>query len=120
MPSSGGPRPGQGSAGAQVVQICHKGPDRAGVREENCWYSALSFAVDPGPGRLCGRFGHDSAPGRHRSPTRPIESAGASPQRASTGNDAAHHPGEKSSLVLEGTSGGEDLFEPVRGERLGG
>ena len=39
---------------------------------------------------------------------------------ASLNGDAAYHPGEKSSLVLEGASGGEDLFETVRGERLGG
>ena len=55
---------------APVVQICCKGPDRAGASEENRWYSALSSAVDPAAGRLCGRFGHTPAPDRPRSPTR--------------------------------------------------
>ena len=64
------PPSSQGLAAAPVVQICHKGPDRAGASEENRWYCALLLAADPGPGRLCGRSGHDSAPDRPRSPTR--------------------------------------------------
>ena len=57
-------------AAAPFVQICCKGPDRAGAGEKKRWYSAISFAADPGPGRLCNRFGHAPAPERPRSPTR--------------------------------------------------
>ena len=57
-------------AAALFVQICCKGPDRAGALEENRWYSAILLAADPGPERLCGRFGHASARVRPRSPTR--------------------------------------------------
>ena len=65
-PSPTGPR-------QRIVQICHKGPDRAGAREKKRLYSALFFAANPGPERLCGRFGHTPAPSRHRSPTRPTQ-----------------------------------------------
>ena len=59
------------ASGWKFVQICCKGPDRAGAREENRWYSAVLLPADPGPGRLCNRFGQPSAPSRPRSPTRP-------------------------------------------------
>ena len=59
------------ASGWKFVQICCKGPDRAGAREENRWYSAVLLAADPGPGRLCNRFGQLPAPSRPRSPTRP-------------------------------------------------
>ena len=65
-------RPSRGSAAAPVVRICCKGPDRAGAPEDNRWYSALLLAADPGPERLCNRFGHAPAPDRPRSPTRTI------------------------------------------------
>ena len=60
------------------VQICCKDPDRVGRREENRWYSALFFAVDPGPERLCNRFGQ--VPVR-ASPKSPCVSAGSHPVR---------------------------------------
>ena len=52
------------------VQICCKGPDRAGAMEENRWCSAVLLAADSGPGRLCNRFGQPPAPSCPRSPTR--------------------------------------------------
>ena len=58
-----------GAAAAQVVRICCKGPHRAGAPKGNRRYSALLLATDPGPGRLCNRFGHAPASGRPRSPT---------------------------------------------------
>ena len=57
-------------AAALFVQICCKGPDRTGALEEKRWYSALSSAADPGPERLCNRFGHTPARVHPRSPTR--------------------------------------------------
>ena len=68
---SGG-RPSARGPGGAVVQICCKGPDRAGAPEENRWYSALLLVVDPAAGRLCNRFGHALAPDRLKSPTHPI------------------------------------------------
>ena len=59
------------ASGWKFVQICCKGPDRAGAREENRWYSAVLLPADPGPGRLCNRFGQLPVPSRPRSPTRP-------------------------------------------------
>ena len=58
------------ASGRAVVQICCKGPDRAGAMEENRWCSAVLLAADSGPGRLCNRFGQPPAPSRPRSPTR--------------------------------------------------
>ena len=58
------------ASGRAVVQICCKGPDRAGTMEENRWYSAVLLAADSGPGRLCNRFGQPPAPSCPRSPTR--------------------------------------------------
>ena len=57
-------------AAALFVQICCKGPDRTGALEEKRWYSAILLAADPGPERLCNRFGHAPARVRPRSPTR--------------------------------------------------
>ena len=64
----------------RVVQICCKGPDPVEVPEANRWYSALLLAADPGPGRLCNRFGHAPAPDCPRSPIR-ISQTARSPVR---------------------------------------
>ena len=62
--------PDDGAAVALFVQICCKGPDRAGAPGANRWYSALLLAADPGSERLCNRFGQVPAPSRPKSPTR--------------------------------------------------
>ena len=59
------------ASGWKFVQICCKGPDRAGAHEENRWYSAVLLPTDPVAGRLCNRFGQLPVPSRPRSPTRP-------------------------------------------------
>ena len=137
-PPSGGPHPRQGSAGAHLSsavppsesppgarggEVCpnllQRPRSRRSAGRETLIFRASSRGRSR-PGGPLQQIWTNFAPDRPRSPTRPTGPAGVSPQRVSTGNDAAHHPGERGSLVLEGTSGGEDLFEPVRGERLGG
>ena len=68
-----------GGSGRRVVQICCKGPDRVRAPDENRWYSALLLAADPGPERLCNRFGQVPAPDRPRSPMRPTATATGPP-----------------------------------------
>ena len=58
-----------GDPGRGRVQICHKGApgrDRSRRKPRNINDSSCAPRLDPG---LCGRFGHDPAPGRPRSPT---------------------------------------------------
>ena len=69
-----GRRPRRGPR-CRVVQICCKGPDRAGAPEENRWYCALLLAAVPVAERLCNRFGHAPAPDCPRSPTRISQTA---------------------------------------------
>ena len=100
----------RGPSAALFVQICCKGPHRAGTREKNRWYSAVLLPVDPVAERLCNRFGQPPAPDRPRSPTRtsaaaphPHDERGGGPAHADP-RPAAPHPCNR-----RGRPAGEEL-----------